>query len=281
MSALTTEVALGFAIGALAVPTLSLSADHFGSKVAGAFGGFPATIAASMVLLGFAEGPNQSAAEWSLLLGSPEGRVAAREAVSVVPMMEGFLGIYLTTFAFLARFGRAAALIGAAVPWALLVCGPLFFFSPNITESAVVLLAALVICLWIMEKKLQVELHHGGNVTLTVTDVVLRMLAGGLTVALAVYLGVVSGPIFGGIVASFPAVLASTLAVIYRNSGANAAAGFAKSVMLNALANTGVFSIVAYFTYVPLGLIPATLLGFLATGVSGICCWHAAKAGLN
>lgn len=251
-----TEVAMGFVVGACAVPTLSLSADRFGSRIAGAFGGFPATVAASLFFLGRAAGAESAA-----------------EAAEVVPMVEGFLGIFLTVFALISSSGLAPALTAASVVWLALAAVPALWGPFGIEASVLSLLACLAFSLWVLETRLDIEWQEGKAVRLRAGQIITRMLLGGSTVGLAVFLGVVLGPRFGGIIASFPTVILTTLAVIYRSSGAGAAAAFSKGLLINALVNTGLFATVAHYTFTSLGVVGGTIAGLLAAAVGGMGCW--------
>lgn len=257
---LVNEVLMGFTVGAFAVPSLSLGADRYGSKVAGAFGGFPATVAASLFFLGRAEGPE-----------------AAKAAAEVVPMMEGYFGVFLTCFVLLASRGLFVSLGTSLFLWALLTLIPLFVFTPDLYSSVIVLIICLLISQYILESKVTIDSSPGGAVKLSVVDIASRMLMGGSVVGLSVILGATMGPVIGGIIASVPAVVISTLLLLHLKSGAQASAAFAKSLLLNALVCTGLFTAVASLSYVPFGMIGGTLIGFAATAVGGLGCWYYAR----
>jgi hypothetical protein len=78
---LITRTLYGFVVGALSVCTLSVSADRFGSKFAGALGGFPATVAATFFFLGLASGVER-----------------AVDATTIVPLSMGAYGVLLVLY---------------------------------------------------------------------------------------------------------------------------------------------------------------------------------------
>lgn len=252
-STLTTELLWGFVIGALSVCTLSVTAERFGSKLAGVLGGFPSTVAASLFFLARSSSAQRAA-----------------EAASVVPMMMGFFGVLLGIYCILVHRSVIIAVAVALGVWGVLTAAPLAFGAPSFAASLLTFFALFAALYYTIEVRLSLSSRKGGKVPLRVSQILMRALSGGSVVALSIYLGALSGPLLGGIMAAFPAVTIATLLVTYQAGGAPLSAAVGKSMMISGMLNVTAYASAVYLTYPVFGEHVGTLLGLGAVALSGV-----------
>lgn len=230
------QVAWGFVAGAVSASTLSVTAERFGSKLAGSLGGFPSTIAATLFLVA---------------LGAEQGR--AIDMARQLPMMMSFFGVFLTVYCFFVFRGviRASALsIGA---WLSLSIILLQFPAPALWQSMLACGVSLVLSYLVVQKYLAIPAQQGMKSDLTAGQLIVRTLCGGTIVSVAVLLASISGPRVAALMTAFPAVTLSTLIVTYQTGGAALSAAVAKSMMVSGMVNAAVYSAAVTFCYPALG----------------------------
>ncbi len=251
-SELIERVVYSFVVGALSVSAVTITADRCGSKLAGALGGFPATVAAAFYFMASA---------------SEIGR--AIEATSVVPLSMGFFGAFMVAYIVLVKVGIFVALAGSFATWALLSLVPIVVGVPGYVLGLVLFALALGACWYIVEYAMSIPATPGRRLRLRIPQVLLRMAAGGVVVALSVLVGVVVGPLLGGMAAAFPAVTTATLLVTYQSGGAALSQAVAKSLMLSGMINVTGFSVAIRYLYPLLGAAWGTVVGAcIGIGVS-------------
>lgn len=241
-----------FILGGLSVMTLSITADRFGSKIAGALGGIPATVALSLVLLGISQGPEEAA-----------------EAAVPIPAMMGLMGVLLSLYCGLVHTGIGRALGVSLAIWAMLAWCVLQLGRMPLSVSVSVFLVLLLLSFWLVEHHLGIPSVAGAPVRLSLRQLALRCLTGGALVCSSVYLGIIGGPHIGGIMAACPAVTVSALIMTYQSGGAALSAAFGKSIMLSGMVNVTVYAVATAVFYPLVGLPLGTAAAVLSTCVSG------------
>lgn len=89
-------------------------------------------------------------------------------------------------------------------------------------------------------------------------------------VALAVLMGKVSGPLWGGIFSIFPAVYISIIFITHLAHGKSFSLATLKVVMLSGQVNVVIYVITTRYTYIHLGLFWGTFFPYLAS-LAGTC----------
>jgi uncharacterized membrane protein (GlpM family) len=253
------KLTLSFAIGGLWIVLATVLADRLGPKIGGLVSGLPSTVMFGLFFLGWTQSPS-----------------AAVQATTIIPLMGGINCLFLGVYAWLVRHGFWRALFASLALWALLAYllvgtphlrgAGLHFNSYPIAVSAYACLLGLSFVL--MEKVLKIKSVRGRRAALTPLVVVGRGLVGGCVVALAVYLGKTGGPLLGGMFSMFPAMFLSTMLVTYYSQGAQFSAATMKSSLIGAV-SVVVYSVVARYSYVPLGLWLGTLAAVLVSFGTG------------
>ncbi len=243
-SELIERVVYSFIVGALSVSAITITADRFGSKLAGALGGFPATVAASFYFMAAAS----------------EIRRAV-EATAIIPISMAIFGIFLVVYISLVNRGIFEALIVSFVVWTTLSAVPLAAGVPEYAWGIVFFALALGSCWYIVEYALSIPAVTGQRIRLRPAQTMFRMCAGGTVVALSVVVGAVVGPLLGGMAAAFPAVTTATLVVTYQSGGAALSQAVAKALMLSGMINVTVFSVAIRYLYPLFGIVWGTVVG--------------------
>jgi len=247
-----------FIIGALAVSTVSITADRFGSRLAGVLAGFPVTVAASLY---YQARPPAGALE------------NAVEATTAIPLMMGFFGLFLAFYCWTIPSGLMIGLGVSLGGWALLTALVVMLGPPAFIISVIVFVACVIASFYITEKVLVVPARRGQRVTLRTSQLLARCFSGGAVVGGSYLVGQMAGAVLGGIMAAFPAVTVSTLIVTYQSGGPPFSAAVAKSMMLSGMINVSMYSIAVRFLYPEFGLLYGTLLAFLVACTSSYFIW--------
>lgn len=206
--------------------------------------GLPSTLLISLIFMAWTQ--------------SPETAVSA---IPIVPATIAANSLFLIVFIYFYEHGRAVAFIAASFLW-LLFSTPLAIFSiKSILIS--LLLAGIFLGLGIfwLEKFPHRKLNQ---FTLTKREVLFRIIFTGSFVALAVFLGKILGPLWGGMFASFPAAFSSSLLLLSNKHGIGFASSVAKTMPYGSMGN--VLFAVAFFLLVPnIGIIAGTAIAYFAS----------------
>ncbi len=243
-SELIERVVYSFIVGALSVSAITITADRFGSKLAGALGGFPATVAASFYFMAAASDIRR-----------------AVDATTVIPISMAIFGIFLVVYISLVNSGILVALVVSLAVWTMLSALPLIAGVPEYAWGFVFFALALGSCWYIVEYALSIPAMPGQRIRLRPAQALFRMCAGGTVVALSVVVGAVVGPLLGGMAAAFPAVTTATLVVTYQSGGAALSQAVAKALMLSGMINVTVFSLSIRHLYPLFGIVWGTVVG--------------------
>ncbi len=227
MDVLLIRLILSFLVGGGWVSLITVATIRYGARLGGLLAGFPSTVAFSLVFIGWTESTG-----------------AAVEATTALPLALGFTATFPLVYSYITRVTRlSVGLLGGLVFWTL--------SSVAVSEAVVhgdvtfwtALVGFYVVCgmgyLLLARGKEPVVPSHG--VRPTAFQWAWRfVLAGGIIVS-AVYLSQVLGPLVGGIFASFPAIITSTIYITGTVEGVEATRAMALPVMLST-----VFTIVPY-----------------------------------
>ncbi|MBI2445312.1 hypothetical protein HYV43_02895 [Candidatus Micrarchaeota archaeon] len=244
------QIALSFIVGGLYIALCIRAAELFGSQWGGLIIGLPST---SLVSFAF--------------IGLTQGTQAVVQAISIVPIAFGMNAFYVLLFVKLeARYGWKAALAASLAVWTAIML-PLTAAHP---ENLALTTAAGIACIglaviWgrgIANRKVE-------NPTSSKTDFALRAAFAGLVIASAVYLAKTQGPIWGGMMAGFPAAFSASLVLISRKHGGGFASAVAKNMPWGNLACMP-YLLVAYVLLPAAGLWIGLATAYAASLVAGL-----------
>ena len=257
------KLALSFFIGGLWVVMATVLADKLGSKIGGLVSGLPSTVMFSLFFIAWTQSPS-----------------VAVEATTISPIVGGVTCLFLACYASLVKKGFVKATLASLALWSLLSYGLARIHFNNYPLSILGYVGLFALSFVIMEKILNIKSVKGKRIVYTPMLILGRGLIGGSVVALAVFLGKIGGPLLGGMFAMFPAMFTSTMLVTYYSHGSLFSAATMKSSMVSAISVT-VYSIVARYTYIPLGLWLGTLVSIIVSFGTGVVIYKTVITKLN
>ena len=82
------KLGLSFVVGSVWVTLSTITAERYGSKIGGLIGGLPSTAVVALLFIGFTQTP-----------------LAASEATTIMPLAQGFNGLFIIVYLLLVRRG--------------------------------------------------------------------------------------------------------------------------------------------------------------------------------
>lgn len=246
------KLALSFLIGGFWIIVVTIVADKLGSKIGGLISGLPSTIMFGLFFIGWTQGP-----------------AVAVQATTITPIIAGLSGLFLTCYTFLVKKNFWLSIITSIAVWLILSFTLIRIHFDNFPLALVGYLLLVAANYWVMEKILKIKSIKGKKVKYTKLLILSRGMVGGMVVALAVFLGKVGGPIWGGTFSMFPAMFISTIFITYYTHGPDFSAATIKSAMISA-SSTVLYSMSVRFTYLNFGLVFGTLVSTLVAFGYGV-----------
>ena len=242
---------LSFALGGFWVVLATVLADKLGPKVGGLVSGLPSTVALGLFFLG-----------WTQSTG------AAVQAAAVVPLLAGINSLFLANYVYWVKKSVRLAVLSSLALWfvlaSVLVSARFDDFTLSLIGFGILFLSSF----FLMERVFQIVSVQGKVLRHAPRLILARALGGGLAVSLAVYLGKVGGPLWGGVFSTFPAMFISTMLVTYFAHGPAFSAGVMKNAMLSGT-SVVVYAAAIRIAYPLMGLGAGTLVSLFVSLGSG------------
>ncbi len=236
------KLSLSFFVGGIWISAVTIAAERLGSRIGGVIGGFPSTALLTLLFIGITQSPD-----------------AASEATTIMPVSQGFNGIFIIVYLLLADRGLAPAIGSAVLVWFTLVSFLLVSGFYNFGISLLGWAILIISCYLFVDKCLQINVHGKIEIHYTPRQVLMRALFGGSVIAFAVFLGKFGGPKFGGVFATFPAIFFSTLVITHITGGPDFSRAVAKVLMVSGVLNVALYATAVRFFYPWCGLVLGTL----------------------
>lgn len=241
------KVALSFLVGGSYVAGVVWLSEKLGSKIGAAIAGLPSTILISIIFIAAIDGADN-----------------AEKALSLVPLMFMATLAYALTFAKSLRLRwksetlMPAIIIGTLV-WFLVVLiirqASGFSFLAVTTISILSLLALHFGLKQLRDKKpTKIKLPRHMHVV--------RFVIGGGVIAASIIAARMLDPQWGGIVASFPAMLGVILYYIYKSQSVEFVEGFIKSLPISYFGSL-IFIVIVHQTIANINFVASLILGML------------------
>jgi hypothetical protein len=246
------KLILSFLIGSAWVVCATIITERFGSKVGGIIGGFPSTVAVSLLFIGLAR--------------SPELVV---ETTTLFPAAFAVNAFFILCFVLSISRGAAVAFGGAIAVWFLLQYILVVSGLHSLVVAMGIWLLVLFGSIYLLEHVLRIPSCAGVAIHYRSRDLLWRAGFSGTVIVIAVSMGSLGGPALGAMFSSFPAVFLSTLFIAYRSLGQDCSRGLSKSLLIGGLVNCVVYALLVRYLYPRAGLAGGTLLACaLTSGVS-------------
>ncbi|MCX8012702.1 MAG: hypothetical protein N3A02_00230 [Rectinema sp.] len=227
---------------------VTLLGERLGSKKAGLITNLPSNILVSLLFMALTAGPEYAAA-------STRG----------VPIGMAIDTVFVLVFIACVKAGLWVALVAALAVW----IGAAWFIvvvlpQPG-TLAAIALYATTALgCFAIAEYGMKIKPATRKPVSFSWNIVLIRAVFAGSVVAGAVSVAQIAPPFMTGVLATFPAVLTSTLVILTKSQGPEFTRATGKILILSS-SNIIIYALVAGLTFVPMGPWAGTLLAFIAS----------------
>jgi hypothetical protein len=239
------KLILSFLISGVWVTLATQFAEKYGTKIGGIITGLPSTALLSLFFIGWTQTPSVSV-----------------EATTIIPIIGAVNALFLLVYISLVRKNFWLALYSCFLAWSGL---SLFFvltdFHNFLLSIAIYVVVAALSFLHI-EKGIKVKSERPSPVKNSLKILIFRGLFSGTIIVLAVTMGKIAGPLFGGMFAMFPAMFTGTLLITYFSHGSLFSSAMMKVALLSA-SSVVLYAILVRYTYIPLGLFFGTLVSIL------------------
>lgn len=245
------EVILSVVIGGIWVTFSTVIVDKLGTKIGGLIAGLPSTVVVALFFIGLSQGVEN-----------------AVQSTSVVPFSFAANGPFILVYAKLSKKGLWWSMGAALLVWFGISYLIILFNFNNFLLGLIICIFVLLTSTFVFEKKFDAPSIAGIKPKLEKLSLVIRALFAGLIIGSAVVASKFLDPLFGGILASFPAVFVSTLIILHNSRGAKVSIGLAKSLLISGFINVISYIVTIRFLYVLVGLYWGTLLGLLVSAIT-------------
>jgi hypothetical protein len=240
------QVILSFIIGGAFVSCSMMIAERFGSTIGGVIGGVPSTTAISLFFIAISSGINTAVA-----------------AAGIIPMLMGFCGIFLISYAFFSRvISPVYSLVFSLIVW-LALSASSFLFSPiSFITSLGMFLVLLVLCGVAALKWLQLPVSKGENRSAESSSIFRKGLLAGTIIGGAVLAAKMGGAAIGAIFAGFPAMYLSTMWVTSSTHGVRFSHSLIIPLLFSGLINVTFYASGVRLLYPKIGIIGGTAASY-------------------
>ena len=241
------KLILSFLIGGAWVTIATHFADKHGTKIGGIFTGLPSTALLSLFFIGWTQSPSISV-----------------EATTIIPIIGAVNALFLLVYISLVRKNFLLALCISFIVWTGFSLTLVLVGFNDFLLSIFIYIVVAVLSFSLIEKGLKVKSEQGGSTKNNLSTLVFRGLFSGTIIVLAVVMGKIGGPLFGGMFAMFPAMFTGTLLITYFSHGSLFSSAMMKVALLSA-SSVVLYAILVRNTYIPFGLFLGTLVSILVS----------------
>jgi len=248
MSPVLVHIVLSFVLAGTWIAGSTLIGERLGSRKAGLIANLPSNILISLLFMALTKGSEYAAA-----------------ATAGVPIGIAIDTIFLAVFIFILPAGLWKALAASLAAWAAVAVLVLVILPPiGFGFSILVYLVVAAILFLLVNAGLGTERPEKKPVSFSWEIVAIRAFFAGSVVAGAVAIAQVAPPYMTGVLATFPAVLTSTMVILTMSQGA-AFARAAGKIMILSSANIIIYAACAGILFPGIGPWLGTLAAFAAS----------------
>lgn len=230
------------------VSSSTLLAERVGSKRAGLITNLPSNIVLSLIFMALTSGPSYAA-----------------QTTRGIPIGMAIDTIFLLAFLLALRWGLGAAIVLSLAVWAVSAFTFVLLLPPLGTLSSMLFyLVVLALCFLLADRVMAITMVPRKPTLFSWKQVVIRGLFAGTVVAGTVTVAQFAPPYMTGIVATFPAVLSTTLVILTLGQGPAFARATGKILIVTS-SNIIVYAAVVGATFVRFGPWLGSALAFCAS----------------
>lgn len=240
------KVILSFFVGGVYAIGATVIADKLGSKIGGLISALPSTVLFGLLFIAWTQSVQVSVS-----------------AMTIVPATIGLACVYLVTYVTLVKKNVWLAVLVAGLIWAVFAYGLLALHVTNLFLSILIFCVFFCIAYVFINHIYTIPAKQGNKITYTTKILLLRGIISGGVVAFSVLMAKIGGPVLGVMFSTFPAMFTSTVLITYFSHGHEFSSAMGKSSLFGWISSL-IFTIVAYYSLLPLGVFFGTLLALLA-----------------
>ena len=254
------KILLSFLLGGVWITFSTIIAERFGSKLGGVLAGLPSTVIISLFFIGWTQSPT-----------------IASKATTVVPIIMGIDALFVVVYALLRNRHFYVALGGALLFWAVasLILALVRFNSFLISLIGFVVFVAL--SFYILEKRNTFPSESKKHTKYTTPILLIRGILSGSIIAFAVLIAKIAGPLVGGMLSAFPAVMLSTMIITYFSHGTNFSIAVLKIITVSGPVNVLAYAVAVRYLYGSVGLLWGTMISFIVSLISSFLVYQFVK----
>ncbi len=245
------QLVLTFFIGSCWIYFTVLAGLRLGSKMGGFIGGLPSTALLSFFFIGFTQSPQ-----------------TASEVTTVFPLAIAVSCLFLVVYAYSSAQGFIAGMLISLLFWIIVSGMVANFHTESFVINLLIYCGAVTIAFFVMEKYLLIKAIPSNKVVNPKKLLLTRSVIGGLVVTISVLVAKTAGPVFGGIIAAFPAMFISILAISYKTQGIEFSRAMTKPLMVTGMITVAVYAVAIRYLYLWTGLYIGTLVAICISGIS-------------
>ncbi|MBI1969767.1 DUF3147 family protein [Candidatus Woesearchaeota archaeon] len=249
MDAFLLKVLLSFLVGGLYIAFTIWVSEKFGSKIGGIIIGLPSTVLMSLLFLAWTKNTS-----------------AAVAAIPIVPVAVAVNCLFVVAFIFFYKYGQAMALLVSLLVWFALTLPLVLWHIDNIQLSLILSAVYFLIAVLLLHRFPHRKLER---FSFAPKIFFFRTVFSGMIVALAVYLGTILNPLWGGLFGSFPAAFSSSMLLITKAHNIDFAASVARTMPYGSIGNA-IFAIAFFFLVPAYGLFIGTVLAYLSSLITAV-----------
>jgi hypothetical protein len=227
-----------FVVGGGWVALVTWLGEVRGSSLGGLIAGLPSTAPLGFLFIGW----NQSA-------------LIAADATTDFPLIFSMIGVFLLSYAILAKGGFWKAFVLSLVVW---LAGTSWVVAFNVQDFYVSLVGCVAVSLvvyYVFSRRLKFEELPPSKPSGSLLRIALRFVIGGGIVSLAVLASQAAGPSIGAIPTAFPAISTSVVYMLYKSQGTEFSRAFTMPLMVTAMLTVVPYCIAVRVFYPTIGFL--------------------------
>lgn len=245
MDPFVSKVLLSLIIGIVWVVISTQIAERVSGKIGGLLIGMPSTAVISL-----------------LFVGLTQGTQAAIIASTIVPFSSGVYCFYYISYLLLSKKGFWIGFVSSLAVWFLFGFFSTIYSPDSIAISILVWLLLVPASVYWVVKNVRID-HSQIPKEIKSNPLWIKALLTGIVISLIVVISKIAGPRWGGVFATFPAMVVSTMLITVKSGGVEFTRLIAKNVLISTTTTISLFAIFCYYMYPLIGVVFGTVLAYL------------------
>lgn len=252
MNPFIVKVLLSLLIGVCWVILSTHIAERVSGKLGGLIVGLPSTAVISLLFVGLTQGVS-----------------SALTAATIVPYSSGLYCFFFITYLLMARKGFNMGLISSLLVWFVFAFFASYFSPKSLIYSTIIGFTLIILTILFVVHKIHIDHRHIPKKIIS-SPLWLKAILTGTVIALIVVVSKLAGPKWGGIFATFPALILSTILITVKSGGTEFTRLIAKNALISTTTTISLFAVFCYFLYPIVGVILGSILSYLGLFIVSI-----------